>query len=163
MVPSFQHRRLSVMVERHSGHVLSRSNHRHRHSSQNTCCRGTKTRSKTQGSREPLILKEQLQALFIMDYFTMTVLNDTGLFCPRGLIEKTAKFQKFKHRRQQNNAVLLVFYKSHFYTIFWAHSYLTEKDYRVPEISLTNCADVTCLAALLTACPHSITLNETGI
>lgn len=51
MVPSFQHRRLSVTVERHSGHVLSRSNHRHRQSSQNTCCRETKSQTESQVSR----------------------------------------------------------------------------------------------------------------
>lgn len=39
--------------------------------------------------------------------------------------------------------------------------YLTEKGYGVSEISLTNGTDVACLAALLTACPHSITLHET--
>ena len=39
--------------------------------------------------------------------------------------------------------------------------YLTEKGYRVSEISLTNSTDVARLAALLTACPNSITLDET--
>lgn len=38
--------------------------------------------------------------------------------------------------------------------------YLTEKGYGVSEISLTNSADVARLAALLTACPYSITLDE---
>lgn len=37
VVPSFQQRRVSTLTERHRGHVFSRSNHRHRHSSQNTC------------------------------------------------------------------------------------------------------------------------------
>ncbi len=39
-------------------------------------------------------------------------------------------------------------------------SYLTEKGYGISEISLTNRTDVACLAALLTACPHSITLHK---
>lgn len=39
--------------------------------------------------------------------------------------------------------------------------YLTEKGYGVSEISLTNSTDVARLAALLTACPNSITLDET--
>lgn len=37
VLPSFQQRSVSTVTERHSGHVFSRSNHRHRHSSQNTC------------------------------------------------------------------------------------------------------------------------------
>ena len=38
--------------------------------------------------------------------------------------------------------------------------YLTEKGYGVSEISLTNSTDIARLAALLTACPNSITLDE---
>lgn len=40
-----------------------------------------------------------------------------------------------------------------------AEHMLTEEGYGVSEISLTNSADIARLAALLTACPHSITLG----
>lgn len=38
--------------------------------------------------------------------------------------------------------------------------YLTEKCNGVSKISLTNSTDITCLAALLTASSHSITLDD---
>lgn len=45
VAPSFQQRRVSTATERQSGQVRSRSSHRQRHSSQNTCCGGDSGRN----------------------------------------------------------------------------------------------------------------------